>query len=482
VNIRLLFALLVFSAGNTLFSAEMKEYEISPRTGSVIDQQEREYFRLFPGIDNFVSATFYEDGYNQVSAVVEYDSAGKRQSVTFAFNETLKKNVNTLINNYEYIYNGNIFNSSLGVKYDSALRQCIMPAKRYDFDNAEEFKFTNMQGKKIKCQVLYADSNVFVICPPDFKYDWRTAANNCVVYHCTEIKEFIGNKDVYQLNLQWLREKSPFCSNNGKMQIPPPPEIAGLIKKTDFTSRLTPGVNTKSLHDILEEEDKKFHISFTYLPGLFTQMNNTLGFTKLSSYNPKDSTWKVRKSKLGSLDFSTMEKNIPGLSFSVDISEHFKLGTMLFYIPTDSIHSNTTDYTSQGVLTSLFLNYSPRLHNIYSRSLWDHIEFSYSLGFLLGFTQNKFQPYYGDNYIYTFSKSHCLTYSHIIVGAFLSMMPEYYFSNKVSVYTELFANMAYSYESEDNNKKAGTASYVMIEPTTVNLSGFGIRFGLCLHY
>ncbi len=416
-----------------LLCAEMKEYEISPRTGSVIDQQEREYFRLFPDFYNFVRATFYEDGINRVSVVVEYDNAGKRQSLSIGLNDDIQKSIRVLIENYEYLFKSNTLNSSLGVKFDSALRQCIMPAKRYDEDNSVEYEFTNLQQKKIRCKLLYVDSLRFVVCPVEYQYDWKTAESNCVVYSFSELTEMKSNKDIYMYNLKYLRELSPFLYTSGGTPIPPPPEIARLLRDYANASAL----------------DTSGHSGPT--PEKHALLNAGANITPLTYF------------LFGNYETPyALRYVIPSVFVDILLSDNIGIGIACSFHDSKEENLNYMDYDVSGTITAVYLSWIINNRIGYSMSFWDYIDYSTNIGLVIGSSH------------FNYKGNRDQKFTQATLGLTGSFKADYYLLHNLSVFSEIYLYILLNneFESEIGNHK------ITIKP---NLSGFGLRFGLGLH-
>ncbi len=476
ISVFLLFS--IFSC--QLLSRELKEFEISQRVGSIIDLNERNYFKMFNNIENFRQGVFYLDLSGNISCKVDYDSLGMAMSRSYQLSSKEAETMKWIIEEYEGLFENGILNFKIHIQYKDLRRDIIVPGYRYEKEKSSRYKFTNQNNLEVTGKFMYADSNVIIICPENYNYDWRTFRANYSVYHYSDIKEFKGNKYIYNYNLQNLRDITPFNYKSGDKIVSPPPEIAIVL---DSAAKNMKTDNSIDMIHIINSEKRNLHIGFNIVPGLFYQIDNTIIATEfLNYYDFEIKNWVQKKSTFASIDVKTQKDWIPEVSIEYTISEKLRIGLLFNYSEKSDIKKNANGFETGGLSTIAYLDYIPSLFNPYSLSMIDRFQIEYSIGILFSSMNYQMQLIVNPR---NSSLNRNINDSFSIFGCLLSVKFNYYLVDFLSINLDLFSRILTSGTLKHfeiiKGKSSTSVDKISVSNNDINYSGVGLKLGIHFH-
>lgn len=146
--------------------------QITPRVGIEIDKNEREYFGLFPKIDNFQSAVLRKENDTSFGFKINYTKDSLTLDTLYVLNLKAISTLNKFIENYEEIcVTDDIF--SYPLDWILIVKDLIRLRIMYDNPDDEISIFLN-SGEYIESSLLYFTDNQLVLWPQDSVYNWES--------------------------------------------------------------------------------------------------------------------------------------------------------------------------------------------------------------------------------------------------------------------------------------------------------------------
>lgn len=467
------------------------EFAISARIGSEIDKNERDYFNLFPKINNFISAKTLIDEKGEKKIIIEYDSSNIKMKQELAFSQEMLTNIKNAIEKYEYLYSKIMTADKIEVNWDLIPTSIMFPSYRYNEENDKYFKFKTISGNVISGKLLWADSLFIILSPENYRYGWVNVDSVSTIIHFSEIDEIIdpknikmmGNNNIYNINLEYFKEISSFSSEIGKKSIPPPPEIMMLLFKNKTKFKEFPAMQQEVIGALIEKFEKDYHFTLDISPFLYLQVANNFELDKKTVYwyvdNEGIGRWVTSISHLDNFNNSAMKNWSPGISFEYNLTRKIRLGFIYNYYNTGTADVNTTAINSKGYSYGLFVSYLQKHHNPFSYNFWDKVDVSYSIGYIYGKLDNELQIYIYELYDSKYRRPY--KYKHTLSGIVTTLKLDYYFSEYLSLSGKFYINILLPQEFKYWEDYTNANAAIVIQGRDINYYGAGLRIGLGLH-
>jgi hypothetical protein len=185
------FILALIVCTNYLFGkSNIGDINLSPRIGSVISTYNKNYFNLFPKINNYITGTFHIVSPNQFSITIKFGIEPKIQDTTISISDTLFNDLKFYVENYEEFY----VNDSLQKKIKSSnFWTFARPRLRYLNNSKIEWRdnLNNIYNGKL----LYIQDDYFLAWMSDSIFNWRSVKNNL---------RFVYFREVESINLRFI--------------------------------------------------------------------------------------------------------------------------------------------------------------------------------------------------------------------------------------------------------------------------------------
>lgn len=216
----LIIFILLFNIGN-IFGAEV--VELSSRTGIKITKESRDYFGLFPKIDNFQNAELLNES-DSLFFKIQDDG----QEIFIPISKNTFNALREIINNFEDVL--------INPKDYSSFASSIIGFIKIDVGinkSAKKFQLNLKNGKNFHEFVIYVN-DILLITTPDSIYNRNTANLTLIpiedLYSISEVTFPIvdGCKILFKENVKKISEYSLFSSNNNSNVAPP--EVVSFIR------------------------------------------------------------------------------------------------------------------------------------------------------------------------------------------------------------------------------------------------------------
>lgn len=152
-----------------LSGVSFAQYSISPRLGEIIDQSERQYFNLFPGITNFISAKATERADHQVDITITRSENGNLADTTITISSTLAGNLADYVGSFESarLTQRKVYWEILGGLAWSG------PALESKITEGYEATIETRIGEKLRGKLLWADDSLLVLWQSGGIFNWQ---------------------------------------------------------------------------------------------------------------------------------------------------------------------------------------------------------------------------------------------------------------------------------------------------------------------
>ncbi len=349
---------------------------LSDRTGKEIDLFERNYFLLFPEIDDFYTARLSKNEDGSYEFIVSRKQNGNvlPDTIISAVEDAIA-NLKIYIDNYEKIM---IYHDS--EKYPGLVKQIGLepdPISKYIhftqmIQEPVKLFFITRENDTVYAKLMLATSDYLAILRYD-TWDMDIVKDSLMVFHYSEIGhigyngeiEVAGNRGIYDLLLKSLREKDAFIYANDTMFYAP--EILTRIneKKKNFVPSEMPVPDFETLYD-------NTHKKFAVKPVIYLYLNANQKEYLLKTKGAKDYSLRLTE--------SDVQENFPvlqaGTEFLYKFMDILGLGGGIFYFGAVDPHSG-----ENGISMDLFLKLDLRPFVYYSLDALAETELSVSAGY-----------------------------------------------------------------------------------------------------
>jgi hypothetical protein len=489
--IRLVIIVIFVLSSLHAYSQGAREFEISPRVGSEIDINEKGYFNLFPMVNSFKKAVFYEKSITDRFVVISSDSAGIERTDTLVVSDKAQKNLGIMFDYYEHLYVDDKPNEIIGIEWESIIRTFVFPAIRYDAGSGEIISFRDTDSNLIEGRIIYSDSSYFMLCPVDYLFDWQTDERIYRVFHYSDINELIKPKhffirsreSVFRKNLDIFFNDICFARYFNNKPIPPAPEITRKMEKAKKVITIKP---PRKVIDFEDNIDKYmtllgFHIYAGISAYRIYGQENTITYNR--------NKWKYNdEGKIIWYPISSVEKKYPSLENIVanagleySISNFLRLTIDINYYITNSINRNTTGLKSVGYCPSANIKYVYKNYDSTLNSIWNSLEMAVSLGINYNYFESELYIYQTE-FGFTFNTGNLpLKFTYDNITPIVSLDFDYYFSYYFSVDLGLYANIRPVSENIVIGDRVFNKENYNIKLGKVDFTDYGINLGLGYH-
>ena len=480
---------------NQLFSDHgNKEIEISERIGFELKPDIKLYFNFFPLTENFKTGKLYKLNDSLMFFKIERIISNNIINDTLFLTTKDYINLKKILENYEYILGDGETDNPFGIIWSKALLKILQPRMRY-YDDHNEIKFVLQDNSLIIGDLVWADSSLIIVTLTNTKFDWKDEFTNYKIYHYSEIvkfvspgnKDFMGRKDIYLLNLEYLQKLSSFQETDEVGNYIKVPELTGLvqIKQSNFTViNEDKKENQLNLNELILSKQQKFIISINKSLGAINPMK--LPEIALKNYsehydsNPINPGWYTLVDVFDKVTIPEMKTTIPEILLEYKISDHLNIGTGINLYETNFKYTPSLQLAMnmKGMTMLLFLNYTKKNHNLYSFDFYDNFEFSYVFGAILGNFNNEIAvTTIIDGELFTNVKNK-LKYDNTVYGAFLELKLSYFITDFLTFDVCSIINIMTPTKTDNWTHKYNDYNVLMIEETSFYYSSVGIKCGL----
>jgi hypothetical protein len=169
------------SAGRAVEGADT--CSISPRIGSGIDVQERDYFGLFPGFDGFVLARTYTAHGDTTLVVAQWERAGAGGDSTITLDLATAVELRRYIEEVEHVIEG-----KLTIRWDMIYQLAQLPARDLD-RKGRATKVIIEPGREVSGELIFASPDVLVIAQGGHGFCWDSAGTCVKAIAPSEIRQ-----------------------------------------------------------------------------------------------------------------------------------------------------------------------------------------------------------------------------------------------------------------------------------------------------
>ncbi|MCX6153550.1 MAG: hypothetical protein NT007_05270 [Candidatus Kapabacteria bacterium] len=164
-------------------ASQDKEITLSPRIGNEINLYTKNYFNLFPMIDNFFSAKFYTAGTNHYTIIIKFATEANHKDSSISISDTLFNDLKFYIENFEPFY--------LKVKLQKKIKssnfwKIIRPRLRF-YTNSK-INWNDYLDSSYRGQLLFVQDEYFVAWMTDSIYNWTTFDENIKFVYFREVE------------------------------------------------------------------------------------------------------------------------------------------------------------------------------------------------------------------------------------------------------------------------------------------------------
>ena len=477
---------------NSIFSPDLSsnnfdsDKAVLPRIGEHISKNERDYFRLFPKIENFKSADVSLNQTGEYVFAVHYDSSGQSKSRSYFLSEDIFEQLSFAIDNYEYIFDKDNGTEKIKIDWTGLIDTIIKPEFRYYSERNGKTSLVTVNGKEISGSLLWYDSTYILIDPAFSEFNWHDSDKDILVFHYSEILSIIepyyleiqGNGAVYKEITGSFEEKSRFLSTLGSKHVPPPPEYYQLLITKKDTFQITEFDDPEISENIIRNQASDYHITIEIVPFVWTY---DIELISLILRRSEEWGYMAGSRLVTQFQFQAMKEYAPGITFEKNISDHLRLGVSWSRYTTGKIGYNLFNVKSIGNSYSLHLSYSPSAHKPLAISFKDRIHAKYFAGLLITDYFRRFYLSFGEENINEEYEEE-LKIEEIIIGAYAGIDLDYYITEILSFNTKVYVNIHKPVKFEEFILPIGNYRYLVIPDTKLYYAGLGIKFGLGIHF
>ncbi|MCX6153549.1 MAG: hypothetical protein NT007_05265 [Candidatus Kapabacteria bacterium] len=385
-------------------ASQDKEIILSPRIGNEINLYTKNYFNLFPMIDNFISAKLYTATSGNYSIKIKFGTSASPKDTAIIISDTLLNDLIFYIENFEDAY----ITENLNEKIKSSnFWSFVKPIVRYINSNSK-ILWDDFNNNSFKNYLLYAHNDYFIVWQSDHIYNWRKLTTNAKLIYFKEVEylnfELINSDSIEFTNVLFSNKmKAAFQNFHNDSDFCIPPELLDFIeielnaaKSKIYVSRPKPMPEIAHHETFLKLDSIALLLNFEFISKINT--DNFILKTKLPC-GDGNSSIKIKQ---------PIQKYAINLSLFYDLNHYISSGLNLRYIIPEKINDfnqlKANDY-SLGILFKL---------NFIKKMLLNAAYYNLKINYLFGInlksvnliTDNIHIPSYiltvkGDDYQYT---------------------------------------------------------------------------------
>lgn len=461
--------------------------EIHPRIGNEITKELKDYFCLFPYINEFKSAKLYQLNDTNYYFVIEKEINEKKID-TLKFNSKTFSEFRKIIEKYEYIYLDKSDINSFEISWNVELLKIIDPRMQY-YNDKNKITILNQNNNIVEGNLIWADESVIILQDTIKTFNWRD--KNYKVFHYTQIKEllspkdceFLGSQTIYLLNLKYLQDLSEFFEINENKVYSKVPEFQNIISQTLQNYENTKTKEDLNLNDLILSREKKLIIGIDFsISSLFQNIFEDIklnGISKTYNNSNPNPGWVNTESNISTFKWIGLKTSLPALVIEYKIADNINLGLGINYFDNEFLYSKSepNGISNTGYTVNLMCGYT-KYHNEFSTAFIDKFETSYRIGIIYGTFDNKIHIntlYDGIRYT---NINELIYNSHSIFGLCLESRISYFITDYLTIDSRILINFISPVKIENWSKELDQYHQLIIKEGNFSYTGIGLRFGL----